>query len=118
MQKQPQIPPKPERKLKQGLTWKYEPEINEWVISGLPVRPEPIQSPEEYLSLSLTSLKKAPGLTVMCMSEETGERVKHLFSLSNLKDENILEQQLSGQNVKLGLPLYAEDMLILVEQEI
>ena len=78
---------------------------------------QPIISADQYLSLPLNHLEKAPSITVIEMSEQTSIRVKDLFSLSNLKNEAIFEQRLTNGNVKLGLPLYEEDMIILIECE-
>lgn len=111
------IPPKPDRQLVSGLAWHYDEEINEWVIANAPMPLQPIISADQYLSLPLKHLKKAPSITVVEISEQTSIRVKNLFSLSNLKNEAISEQRLTNGNVKLGLPLYEEDMTVLIECE-
>ena len=117
MQTEKQIPQKPDRKLNQGLSWQYDPVVNDWVITNTPVTPGMIQTADEYLSLDLSNLQKAPNLTVINMQKETCDRVKHLFALSNLSAEPILEQALADDREKLGLPLYEDDMMILIENE-
>lgn len=117
MQTEKQIPPKPDRKLSPGLAWQYDQTVNDWVIANTPVTPGMIQSANEYFSLDLSNLKKAPALTVINMPKETCNRVKHLFALSNLSTEPVSEQILADNHVKLGLPLYKDDMLILIENE-
>ena len=117
MQTEKQIPPKPNRKLDKSLSWQYNSVINDWVIANTPIAPGMIQTANEYLSLDLFNLQKAPTLTVINMSKETCNRVKHLFILSNLSTEPIFEQTLADGRVKLGLPLYEDDMMILIENE-
>lgn len=117
MQTKQQIPPKPDRKLDPGLAWHHDQELNEWVIASVPVASAPIQTAEEYFSLPLNSLVKTPSMTVMRMTKETCDRVKHLFSLSNLKEEAVMERHLQDNSVILGLPIGAEDMTILIENE-
>ena len=108
MQTEKQIPQKPDRKLSKGLSWQHDPIVNDWVIANTPVTPGMIQSANEYFSLDLSNLKKAPVLTAINMSKETCDKVKHLFTLSNLSTEPVSEQILTDNRVKLGLPLYEE----------
>lgn len=110
-----QIPPKPEKVLDSGLTWQYDTEIGDWVIASTPVMPKPIEQANEYFFLSLEHLHKAPCLTIKQMSRATHKKVKHLFLLSNLSQEPILEQWLDDDTVRLGLPLYEDDMMTLIE---
>lgn len=95
------IPPKPDRQLVSSLAWHYDEEINDWVIANALMPLQPIISADQYLSLPLNHLKKAPSITVIEMSEQTSIRVKDLFSLSNPKNESISEQRLTNGNVEL-----------------
>lgn len=117
MQTKQQIPPIQDRKLPEGLTWRYDPEINEWVMAVRPVKPAPIRSADEYFSLDLNNLSKTVCPNAMRMDRVTCDRVKHLFSLSNLKKEAVTEHCLDNGDVMLCLPISIEDMVILAENE-
>lgn len=117
MQTKQQIPPRPDKKLPEGLAWRYDPEINEWVMAVRPVKPAPIRSADEYFSLDLNNLSKTVCPNAMQMDRVTCDRVKHLFSLSNLKEEAVTEHCLDNGDVMLCLPISIEDMVILAENE-